>query len=226
MDHFLLVDGHNLLFRMFYGMPDHFRTPSGVRYNAVYGVGNALAGVIADLGPTHALVLFDTEECGERRKLDAEYKANRPDYSEMDEDELPFSQIPAICSLLDACGIPHAEARGCEADDLIASYALRTQDADCRVLIFSTDRDYWQLISPRVSVVDYRSGVCSLLGGEAVDSLIFFPIVFAGIMPIMGILTIVLTQVICKTLYELVALPLTALVVRIIKKKETDVQYE
>ena len=88
MDHFLLVDGHNLLFRMFYGMPDHFRTPSGVRYNAVYGFGNALAGVIADLGPTHALVLFDTEECGERRKLDAEYKANRPDYSEMDEDEL------------------------------------------------------------------------------------------------------------------------------------------
>ncbi|MBQ2545284.1 MAG: flap endonuclease, partial [Clostridia bacterium] len=99
MDKLLLVDGHNLLFRMFYGMPDHFRTASGIRYNAVYGFGNALAAVIADLGPTHALVLFDTEECGERRSLDAAYKANRPDYSEMEEDELPFPQIPAICAL-------------------------------------------------------------------------------------------------------------------------------
>ena len=45
MDHFLLVDGHNLLFRMFYGMPDHFRTRSGARYNAVYGFANAMAAV-------------------------------------------------------------------------------------------------------------------------------------------------------------------------------------
>ena len=67
--------------------------------------------------------------------------------------------------------------------------------------------------------------ILSSLGGEAVDSLIFFPMVFAGIMPFMGILTIVLTQVVCKTLYELVVLPLTALIVRIIKKKENDVQY-
>ena len=67
--------------------------------------------------------------------------------------------------------------------------------------------------------------ILSSLGGEAVDSLIFFPMVFIGIMPFMGILTIVLTQVVCKTLYELVVLPLTALIVRIIKKKENDVQY-
>ena len=70
-----------------------------------------------------------------------------------------------------------------------------------------------------------RTAILSSLGGEAVDSLIFFPMVFAGIMPFMGILTIVLTQVVCKTLYELVVLPLTALIVRIIKKKENDVQY-
>ena len=162
MDHLLLVDGHNLLFRMFYGMPDHFRTPSGARYNAVYGFGNALAMVISDLRPTHALVLFDTEECGDRRSLDAEYKANRPDYSQIAEDELPFPQIPAICALLDACGIPHAEARGCEADDLIASYALAASD-ERRVTILSTDRDYWQLIGERVSVAVYGHGVTTLV---------------------------------------------------------------
>ena len=67
--------------------------------------------------------------------------------------------------------------------------------------------------------------ILSSLGGEAVDSLIFFPMVFAGIMPFQGILSLVLTQVVCKTLYEVVVLPLTALIVRIIKKKENNVQY-
>ena len=68
--------------------------------------------------------------------------------------------------------------------------------------------------------------ILSSLGGESVDSLIFFPMVFAGIMPFKGILSLVITQVICKTLYELVVLPLTALIVRIIKKKEQKEQYE
>jgi hypothetical protein len=66
--------------------------------------------------------------------------------------------------------------------------------------------------------------ILSSLGGEAADSLIFFPIVFAGIMPLMGIVSLVVTQVICKTLYELVVLPLTSLIVRILKKKES-IQY-
>ena len=66
--------------------------------------------------------------------------------------------------------------------------------------------------------------ILSSLGGEAVDSLIFFPMVFIGIMPFAGILSLVVTQVLCKTLYELVVLPLTAFVVRIIKKKENYVQ--
>ena len=72
MDTLLLADGHNLLFRMFYGMPDHFRTREGVRYNAVYGFLNAMAAVTDTLDPSHVLVLFDTEDCGERRSLDAD----------------------------------------------------------------------------------------------------------------------------------------------------------
>ena len=169
MNTLLLVDGHNLLFRMFYGMPDQYRTRRGTRYNAVSGFGSALQNVIAQTRPTHALVLFDTEECGDRRSLDAEYKANRPDWSAVADDENPFLQLPAIARLLDEIGIVHAQARGCEADDLIASYALNA-DRDWDVRILSTDRDYWQLISERVKIVDYRGGTCALLGGEAVRS--------------------------------------------------------
>ena len=84
-----------------------------------------------------------------------------------------------------------------------------------------------------MSVMKEKSGekgfgwraILSSLGGESVDSLIFFPMVFAGIMPFKGILSLVFTQVICKTLYELVVLPLTAFIVRIIKKKENKEQY-
>ena len=68
--------------------------------------------------------------------------------------------------------------------------------------------------------------ILSSLDGESVDSLIFFPMVFAGIMPFKGILSLVFTQVICKTLYELVILPLTAFIVRIIKKKEKETDYD
>ena len=167
METFLLVDGHNLLFRMFYGMPDHFRTREGVRYNAVYGFLNAMAAVVSELEPSRALVLFDTEDCGDRRSLSAEYKANRPDWSEVPPDELPFTQIPAIRLALDECGIPHAEARGCEADDLIASYAMAAGE-DWRVMILSTDRDYWQLVGERISVVRYTNGGCGLVTPDEV----------------------------------------------------------
>ena len=67
--------------------------------------------------------------------------------------------------------------------------------------------------------------ILSSLGGESVDSLIFFPMVFAEIMPFKGILSLVVTQVLCKTLYEVIILPLTAFIVRIIKKKEQNEQY-
>ena len=67
--------------------------------------------------------------------------------------------------------------------------------------------------------------ILSSLGGESVDSLIFFPMVFAGIMPFKGILSLVVTQVLCKTIYEVIILPLTAFIVRIIKKKEQNEQY-
>lgn len=162
MNRLLLIDGHNLLFRMFCGMPDNFRTRSGIRYNAVYGFGNAVAAAVYGLRPTHALVLFDTEECGDRRSLDADYKANRPDYSSMDPDDVPFTQIPAICAFLDACGIPRVFARGCEADDLIASYALNAGE-DTAVTILSTDRDYWQLVGARISAAIYQRGECELV---------------------------------------------------------------
>lgn len=158
----LLVDGHNLLFRMFYGMPDTFYTHSGKKFNAVYGFAHALTRVSAIIRPSYALVVFDSEDCGDRRELDAAYKANRPDYSEMSPNDCPFTQLGAIYAMLDEMGIPNREIHGCEADDVIASYALNFS-GELDVVIMSTDRDYCQLISDRVSILDYHGSDSRLI---------------------------------------------------------------
>lgn len=157
----LLIDGHNLLFRMFYGMPDNFYSAEGLKYNALYGFVCATERVVRMVCPTHMLVTFDSPDCGNRRELDADYKANRPDYSEMSPDECPFTQLPAIYTALERMNVPFAEIHGCEADDVIASYAL-TCAGEYDVIIMSTDRDYWQLVSENVSILNY-SGANSTL---------------------------------------------------------------
>ncbi len=151
----LLVDGHNLLFRMFYGMPDNFYSPDGRKYNALYGFVCAIDRVLGMIRPTHVFVSFDSTDCGDRRELDADYKANRPDYSEMSPDECPFTQLPAIYAALERMNIPFAEIHGCEADDVLASYAMR-YGGDYDIVILSTDRDYWQLVSEHVSILNYH----------------------------------------------------------------------
>ncbi|MBQ4354852.1 MAG: flap endonuclease [Clostridia bacterium] len=168
MNRLLLVDGHNLLFRMFYGMPDNFYTPLGRKYNAVYGFASAMKKVISLIRPTHAIVVFDSPDCGDRRKLDEAYKANRPDFSDAAPEDCPFTQLPAIYAMLDEMQIPHREIHGCEADDVIASYAM-TCAGDFHVVIFSTDRDYWQLISENVSILDYHGMDSTLITPPTVE---------------------------------------------------------
>jgi DNA polymerase-1 len=80
----------------------------------------------------------------------------------MPEDENPFTQLGYIYAALDAMGIRHTEAQGCECDDIVAAYTL-TRDGDTEVVISSYDSDYFQLISDKVTVLRYRgdsSTVC------------------------------------------------------------------
>ncbi len=155
MAHLLLVDGHNLLFRMFYGMPE-IRGRDGGKVQAVVGFASAMRKAVTLCRPSHMLVVFDSEECGDRRQMSPAYKANRPDYSAMEPEDCPFTQLPYIYKLLEQMEIPHAEIHGCEADDVIASYALKCGGEGWSVVIMSTDRDYFQLIRDNVSVMLYR----------------------------------------------------------------------
>lgn len=90
-----------------------------------------------------------------RAVLDPAYKANRVDYSQMAEDDTPFSQLADIYLALDFMGIKHTETTDCETDDIVAAYVFsRTNDSE--IVISSFDSDYFQLISTNVSVLRYR----------------------------------------------------------------------
>ena len=78
MDKLLIVDGMNLLFQMFYGMPSRIVNSRGKPVQGTVGFVGALLKMLRLTGPTHAVVLFDGETWNERRELDPQYKANRP----------------------------------------------------------------------------------------------------------------------------------------------------
>lgn len=153
MKKLLIVDGSNLLFQMFFGMPARITGKDGRAIQGVLGFVGALLRIIRMTSPTHVAVLFDCETENERRELDPEYKANRPDYSELSDDESPFSQLPYVYSALDELKLAYAEVTGCETDDIIAAYAA---SFDGEVVISSFDSDFFQLITERVSVLRYR----------------------------------------------------------------------
>lgn len=154
MNTLFIIDGHNLLFRMFYGMQYSIPGADGKPAHAAVGFTKAVCNILNFFQPSHMIVLFDSQDCGERRRINPEYKANRPDYSAMSEEECPFTQLPYIYRALSEMGVAYSEVHGWEADDVIASYALTyTGRQDMMLGIFSTDKDYYQLISENVWIV-------------------------------------------------------------------------
>ncbi len=151
----LLVDGSNLLFQMFFGMPTRIVNKEGKPIHGTLGFVGALLKIIRMVHPTHVVVIFDGEHENNRVLIDENYKSNRPDYSKMSDDETPFSQLPDIYSALDILGVKYAETSVCEADDVIAAYTFK-YSADFGIIVSSFDSDFFQLISKKVNVLRYR----------------------------------------------------------------------
>lgn len=151
MDRVLLVDGSNLLFQMFFGMPKGIMGRSGRAMQGTLGFVGALRKMLRWVQPTHAAVWFDGEHENPRAAVDAAYKANRP---ALCGDESPFSQLADVYAALDVMGIVHAETTVCETDDWIAAYARRGEGRE--IVIASMDSDFFQLLGEKVSVLRYR----------------------------------------------------------------------
>lgn len=101
----------------------------------------------------------------------------------------------------------------------------RTTIASLLAFLCGSNINAWVMSKMKQASNGKRFGVraiVSSLAGEFADSIIFFPVVFIGIMPLSGILNIVFTQVIVKTLYEVVILPVTSIFVKKLKEKEEE----
>lgn len=162
MKKLLLIDGHNLLFKAFYGVPERL-LPNGRPIQGIIGFIGITRKIIKSVVPTHVLIVFDPEEEPSRVALFDGYKRNRRDFGDMPDRENPFSQLSDIKKALDHLGIKYTEQPGHEADDMIASLATWS---DCEVIIASSDTDFLQLVTKRITVFSYH-GKRSILFNEA-----------------------------------------------------------
>jgi DNA polymerase I len=162
MNKLLLIDGHNLLCKAFYGLPERLLS-NGKPIQGVIGFIGMMLKIIKIFEPTHILVVFDPEETPSRVSLYEKYKSNRQDSSRLPEKVNPFSQLAGIKTALDKLGIKYLEQQGHEADDMIASIAINTEG---EIIIVSTDTDFLQLVNQRIKVFRYH-GEKSILFNEA-----------------------------------------------------------
>lgn len=186
MNRLLLVDGSNLLFQMFFGMPARIVNGQGKAIQGTLGFVGALLKIIRMVKPTHVAVFFDGQHENERVSLNADYKANRIDYSEVPEEENPFSQIGDVYETLDYMGIRHMETTTCETDDMIAAYAL-SYGQEAEIIISSFDSDFFQLITDKVSVLRYRGEKTTICTPEYIkEKFDIMPVQYADFKSLVG----------------------------------------
>ncbi|MEY4493465.1 MAG: hypothetical protein RL355_814, partial [Actinomycetota bacterium] len=153
---FLILDGHSLAYRAFHGLPpENFVTSSGQHTNAVYGFTSMFAAVLKEQKPSHVAVAFDVSRDTFRSQRYPDYKATRaktpPEFK---------GQVELIKEILTALRIPVVTADGFEADDILCTLA---HHCDFPVSIISGDRDTFQLIDKRVTVLYPRKGMSDLV---------------------------------------------------------------
>jgi DNA polymerase-1 len=148
VERLLIIDGHAYAYRAFHAIRG-LRSPSGVPTNAIYGFVKMLAKMRAVIEPTHLIVVWDGGLSAERMAMLPEYKAHRP---EMPDDLRP--QLDGMVDYLKAAGVASFCGDGVEADDYIACLARRAADAGMNAVIASADKDFMQLVSARVGLLN------------------------------------------------------------------------
>ncbi len=143
----VLIDGHALAYRAYFGMPATFTTVEGEPTHAVYGFTNMILAVWKEYDPDYFIVTFDLGDTF-RHKMYEEYKATR----EKMPDDLR-SQIARIEQLVKAFNMPVFTKEGYEADDLLGTLANQAAARDIEAIIVTGDRDAFQLVAPNIKVL-------------------------------------------------------------------------
>ncbi len=142
----VLIDGHSILNRAFYGLPD-LTNSEGLHTNAVYGFLNIMFKILEEEKPEYLTVAFDVHAPTFRHEMYKEYKGTRkPMAQELRE------QVPLIKEVLQAMGIKTIEQAGLEADDLLGTLSKRSEEQGMDVCVISGDRDLLQLATEHVKI--------------------------------------------------------------------------
>ena len=142
----VLIDGHSILNRAFFGIPD-LTNSEGLHTNAVYGFLNILFKILEEEKPNYLTVAFDLSAPTFRHKMFEEYKGTRKPMA----DELR-QQVPVMKEMLTAMGIPVVTKEGYEADDILGTIAKRSEASGMEVSVVSGDRDLLQLATEHIKI--------------------------------------------------------------------------
>ena len=146
MSKLVLIDGHSILNRAFYGVPD-LTNAAGLHTNAIYGFLNILFKILDEESPDYLTVAFDVKAPTFRHEMFKEYKGTRKPMPE----ELR-EQVPVMKEVLQAMGIRIIEQTGYEADDLLGTIAKRAEAEGIDVSLVSGDRDLLQIATDRIRI--------------------------------------------------------------------------
>lgn len=158
-----IIDGNSLLFRAYYatayGGNDIMRTKDGIPTNALFSFSNMLLKVLQSLKEGDALFVgFDTGKATFRHKEDATYKANRKPCPE----DLKI-QMPIVRELLKSLDVFVYEKEGYEADDICGTVAKMLGKDNYEVIVYTSDRDFLQLIDKNVSIHILKTGMSNIV---------------------------------------------------------------
>lgn len=152
-----VVDGNNLAYRAFYALPPELATSKGEPTNALLGFANMLFRLLIDYAPKNLVVTWDRRPA-ERLAAHGEYKAGRKPMP-----DVLRAQFPHFAPLVTAFGHPNVSVEGWEADDVMATLAARADEAGIKTTVVSTDRDAFQLVTDRVTLMMTPRGVADVL---------------------------------------------------------------
>ena len=142
----VLIDGHSIINRAFYGVPD-LTNKDGLHTNGIFGFVNILFKILEEEKPDYVTVAFDVKHPTFRHEMFAEYKGTRKGMPQ----EL-HEQVPVLKELLTAMGIRIMELPGYEADDLLGTVAKQSEAKNMDVLVVSGDRDLLQIVTDKIRV--------------------------------------------------------------------------
>ncbi|MFL0194747.1 DNA polymerase I [Clostridium sp. WILCCON 0269] len=149
----LILDGHSLMNRAFYALPD-LTNSEGIHTNAVYGFVNMLLKMKTEIEPSYIVCTFDRSAPTFRHDKYSEYKAGRkkmpPELSQ---------QFPIVKEILNLLSINIFEIDGFEADDLMGTLSTFAENQGIEVYVITGDRDALQLATDSVKIVITKKGI-------------------------------------------------------------------